>query len=195
MDSFPGQVSCHCVLAKQLQQMWTDDKLCMHDLGWKKPLSANQGLQFEKLLPSLFLMPLLILVFLDPIFWQASSSSPTNPSSGPGLPPAVVLLYSSVDPLPLSAYVSARRNHWPRSGSPLTIQHVGKLFQGERQPFKSSGQRVKAGAAWESTERTLSFLMKGKWALLCGFLPGGYESEISELEEWKKKKKHDKIVS
>lgn len=133
---------------------------CM-TLGQRKPL-ANQGLQFEKLLLSLFLMPLLILVCIDPISWQASSSSPTNPSSGPSLPSAVVLLSSSVAPLPLSAYVSAHRNHWPRSGSPLTIQHVGKLFQGEQQLFKSLGQRVKADAPWESTERTFKFSDEGK---------------------------------
>lgn len=70
-------------------------------LGQTKPLPANQGLQFEKPLLSLFLMPLLTLVCTDPVSWQASSSPPANPCSGPGLPPAVVLRSSSVAPLPL----------------------------------------------------------------------------------------------
>jgi len=39
---------------------------------------------------------------------------------------------------------------------------VGKLFQGDRQPFKSSGQRVKADAPWESTERTSKLSGEGK---------------------------------
>lgn len=36
ISSFPGQVSCHCVLTKQMQQMWTDDKLYVHESGKDK---------------------------------------------------------------------------------------------------------------------------------------------------------------
>lgn len=128
--------------------------------GQRSPCKPRAAIREDVTFP--ILMPLLTLVCVDPISWQANSSSPTSPSTGPALPPPVALLSSSVAPLSLPAYVSAHRNHWPRSGSPLTIRHVGKLFQGERQPFKSSGQGVKADAPWESTERTLKFPDEGK---------------------------------
>lgn len=84
-NNSPGQASCtHWAKAADVAGRQT-----LHVWLWKPP--ANQGLQFEKLLLSLFLMPLLIVVCTE----QVSSSWATKPSSAQGS-----LLPLSSSPLP-----------------------------------------------------------------------------------------------
>lgn len=132
--------------------------------------------------------------------WRVSDPAPVEPNCNPGLSSSVALSISNCcitaycGPLPLYSHPNTYRNHCPCSGSPLTLQHVGKLFQDEQQQLKSSSQSTQASAPRESIERTLTLLNKGKQILPCMFLlssnpwdpkerisDGGREEKFSQL--------------
>lgn len=154
-----------CSICRQMTNF-----MCM-SLEETKPLSANHSLLFKEPFLSLFLMP-----------WSAQSPAPGRSAAPHPQTPVVsrppscrcsVLCWWA--PLPLSTHTATGSNHWPWSGHPLTIQHVGKVLPGWPTAWEELGQRVKADAPWESTERTRSFLKRGKWAFPCGLLSGGYK--------------------
>lgn len=76
--SFPDQMSCHFVLAKQCSRSGQITNLACTTLGHTKSF-ANQGLQFEKLLLSVLLMPLLMLVAQTPYPGRPAAPHPQIP--------------------------------------------------------------------------------------------------------------------
>lgn len=154
------------LLAEQTQQMRQEDKLCMFDSGTGKTSCKPRAAIWEA-------SPVSILnAFIDSCEHRPhilAGQQLLSPKAQ--LWPRPRCRRCPAAPGPLPAYVSTLGNHWPRSGSPLTIRDVGKLFPGEQQPFQSSGQGGKADAPGESTGRTFQLPDEGKmssplWAFL-----------------------------
>lgn len=169
--------------------MWQEDELCMVDSGTGKTSCKPRAAIWEAAPLSIF------NAFIDSCVHRphilAGQQLLTHKGQLWARPPSC---HCPAAPRPLPAYVSAHGNHWPRSGSPLTIRDVGKLFPGEQQPLQSSGQGGKAEAPGESTGRTFQLPDQGKTSSpLRGFLwrlgerdfrIGGVGEKEGKMRKW-----------